>query len=410
MATDKNTLKNWFKTGLKPLQAHFWAWLDSYWHKDEKIPMQNIEGIDTALENKAETTAVDAKANADASGLGNENIAKWKEALGVGELPENIATIDQNGALGNVHTKEQITELLENSGKNIGNSDMKVPEGVERVLDLTNAKMLFKGLENKKGDASFNRRLKANERGELVYTDDADINVYMPENVSVSGMGNQTITVNHIYPNTIPDRAPILEGIQELMGQFKNLQFKPFVAEDFTINNLEDGDTSPRSVFANGAVRLQNNPQNKNRGEVFTNAISRVFPHNKQWAIKLNIQYSAYHEADAFVGLTQDSNPNNLFATGMIGVALWSTWSENWSGLSNTVNMKVWDSELNLIITHANNIIYACTTNNKGETRTKVIGNFDENGDYRILARLSRVNASRSGLKTTISGAYWIEE
>ena len=83
MATDKNTLKNWFKTGLKPLQAHFWAWLDSYWHKDEKIPMDNIDGMDTVLENKAETTAVDAKANADATGLAEEQIAKWQKALGI---------------------------------------------------------------------------------------------------------------------------------------------------------------------------------------------------------------------------------------------------------------------------------------------------------------------------------------
>lgn len=408
MATDKNTLKNWFKTGLKPLQAHFWAWLDSYWHKDEKIPMQNIEGIDTALENKAETTAVDAKANADASGLGDENVAKWKEVLGVGELPENIATIDQNGALGNVHTKEQITELLENSGKNIGNSDMKVPEGVERVLDLTNAKMLFKGLENKKGDASFNRRLKANERGELVYTDDADINVYMPENVSVSGMGNQTITVNHIYPNTIPDRAPILEGIQELMGQFKNLQFKPFVAEDFTINNLEDGNISPTSVFDNGGIRLQNNIGNKARDMVYTNAVSRAFPHDKQWAIKLNIQYLSSHESKASVGLTQTSNPNSLSASLILGVSIWNTWSEVWGRL-NTTNVRIYDNDVFLIIAHANNIICASIANNKGDVRTQVVGNYDENGDYRILAKLDKVVSSRDQ-KILMGGEYWIEE
>lgn len=408
MATDKNTLKNWFKTGLKPLQTHFWAWLDSYWHKDEKIPMQNIEGIDTALENKAETTAVDTKANADASGLSEENKVAWKEALGVGELPENIATIDQNGALGNVHTKEQITELLENSGKNIGNSDMKVPEGVERVLDLTNAKMLFKGLENKKGDASFNRRLKANERGELVYTDDADINVYMPENVSVSGMGNQTITVNHIYPNTIPDRAPILEGIQELMGQFKNLQFKPFVAEDFTINNLEDGNISPTSVFDNGGIRLQNNIGNKARDMVYTNAVSRAFPHDKQWAIKLNIQYLSSHESKASVGLTQTSNPNSLSASLILGVSIWNTWSEVWGRL-NTTNVRIYDNDVFLIIAHANNIICASIANNKGDVRTQVVGNYDENGDYRILAKLDKVVSSRDQ-KILMGGEYWIEE
>ncbi|MGL4956567.1 MAG: hypothetical protein ACRC9X_05260 [Bacteroidales bacterium] len=36
-------LKEWFVRGAKPLQAHFHAWLDSYWHKEEKIPFSAIE-------------------------------------------------------------------------------------------------------------------------------------------------------------------------------------------------------------------------------------------------------------------------------------------------------------------------------------------------------------------------------
>jgi hypothetical protein len=52
MATDKITLKNWFKTGLTPLQAQFHAWIDSYWHKDEKIPITAIEDIEDILDGK----------------------------------------------------------------------------------------------------------------------------------------------------------------------------------------------------------------------------------------------------------------------------------------------------------------------------------------------------------------------
>jgi hypothetical protein len=29
-----NTLKNWFRTGLKPTQSQFRDWLDSFFHKD----------------------------------------------------------------------------------------------------------------------------------------------------------------------------------------------------------------------------------------------------------------------------------------------------------------------------------------------------------------------------------------
>lgn len=39
---DRNTLKNWFKTGLKPLQSQFWDWLDSFVHKDDNISSDKI--------------------------------------------------------------------------------------------------------------------------------------------------------------------------------------------------------------------------------------------------------------------------------------------------------------------------------------------------------------------------------
>ena len=39
------TIKNWFKTGLKPTQEQFWATWDSFFHKDDKIPIAQIDGI-----------------------------------------------------------------------------------------------------------------------------------------------------------------------------------------------------------------------------------------------------------------------------------------------------------------------------------------------------------------------------
>ena len=51
--TPKKTLKKWFSNFMKPAQEHFAAWIDSYWHKDEQIPMKNIEGLSRAIENTA---------------------------------------------------------------------------------------------------------------------------------------------------------------------------------------------------------------------------------------------------------------------------------------------------------------------------------------------------------------------
>jgi len=47
------TLKQWFSNLKKPTQEQFWAWLDSFWHKSEKIPMASVEGLDKLVEGTA---------------------------------------------------------------------------------------------------------------------------------------------------------------------------------------------------------------------------------------------------------------------------------------------------------------------------------------------------------------------
>lgn len=54
MATNINTIKNWFRTGLKPTQAQFWAFFESYWHKDETIPQSSISNLTNVLNAKLE--------------------------------------------------------------------------------------------------------------------------------------------------------------------------------------------------------------------------------------------------------------------------------------------------------------------------------------------------------------------
>lgn len=58
--TTLTTLKNWFKNGLKPDQAQFWAWMDSYWHKHEAIPSGSIDGLQQLLDAKADKTSASA--------------------------------------------------------------------------------------------------------------------------------------------------------------------------------------------------------------------------------------------------------------------------------------------------------------------------------------------------------------
>lgn len=45
----RELLKQWFRKGLKPLEIHFHALIDSFWHKEDAIPMSSIDGLNEAL-------------------------------------------------------------------------------------------------------------------------------------------------------------------------------------------------------------------------------------------------------------------------------------------------------------------------------------------------------------------------
>jgi ribosomal protein L7/L12 len=68
MATvDRNTLKQWFVRGARPTAEQFAAWIDSFFHKSENVPATSVEGLQDALNDKA-----DKKALATVSGLVQE--------------------------------------------------------------------------------------------------------------------------------------------------------------------------------------------------------------------------------------------------------------------------------------------------------------------------------------------------
>ncbi len=49
MPLDHNLVKTWFVSRAKPFATHFFQWIDACWFKGEKIPVADIEGLDTYL-------------------------------------------------------------------------------------------------------------------------------------------------------------------------------------------------------------------------------------------------------------------------------------------------------------------------------------------------------------------------
>lgn len=69
-----STIKNWFKTGLRPTEQQFSDTWDSFFHKNDKVPIAQVEGIDAVF--TAINAATQAVANAKIVAVGQITVYK----------------------------------------------------------------------------------------------------------------------------------------------------------------------------------------------------------------------------------------------------------------------------------------------------------------------------------------------
>ncbi len=289
--TEKNILQNWFVTGAKPTQEQFWAWQESYWHKSEGIPTEKILGLSEVLANKADVEILQHKANLDTSNLTNEHVLAWKEKLGVGEFPTNIATIDEGNKQGNTYTKTKIDELLENSGKNIANTDLVIPAGVVRTLNVEGAKLQISGLANKKLDASFNNKIVVNGRGELAISDNVEYTMNVPSNISLN------LNVNYTgLTATPPNPTQLEEKVRTLIERLKDVEYIPLLGRNWQ-ENFRDNTIAVREseyineVSENGWVNMKviENTAQPIGVSITKRTCDVELPTNKDWLVRFDI-------------------------------------------------------------------------------------------------------------------------
>lgn len=181
MATPINTIYSWFETGDFPTQAQFQASWSSFWHKDEAIPMTNISGLSDQFGKFVLVSTFNAHLNdqnahpyfakKDASNLTPTNVNNWKAKLGVGDLPENIATYDYD-LHNHVMMKDGTTKEATDLGKNIANSSLTSVTGAGMTLgapytwSTANQPFSITGLPDKSADVTFDRIRVQNSLGQ----------------------------------------------------------------------------------------------------------------------------------------------------------------------------------------------------------------------------------------------------
>ncbi|WP_159476589.1 hypothetical protein [Chryseobacterium sp. 18068] len=153
MSIPLDTIYSYFETGDFPTQEEFKESWSSFWHKDEPVPANKIAGLDSLLQNKVDKNKYelhleDANAHAsilakrDASNLNSDNVKSWKTKLEVGNLPANLATVDDYDELGNisgfgnVFTKDQSNDIFMSYGDYTDNNGNILAEKIE-ALGLT---------------------------------------------------------------------------------------------------------------------------------------------------------------------------------------------------------------------------------------------------------------------------------
>ena len=147
---DLTTIKNWFKTGLKPTQTQFWAWMDSFWHKDEQIPQSAVQNLIATLNAKAEASQfnghkTDPNAHSDLFALKEDKIQKG--------VPNGYAPLNEFGKILSDYLVI-VDDLITGGERNMLSakqglvlksliSDLKKLSGFEDlVLDVTSGKLL----------------------------------------------------------------------------------------------------------------------------------------------------------------------------------------------------------------------------------------------------------------------------
>lgn len=131
-----NTIKKWFKTSSKPSQDQFWDTWDSFRHKYEKVPIKDIEELETTLDTKAEKSQLGNHKNDQIAhaGLFSGKEDKYQKGVAGGYVP-----LDEFSKIAH-----QYLNLVNNLTAGGENSILSAEQGVVLQNQIDNINRLLK--------------------------------------------------------------------------------------------------------------------------------------------------------------------------------------------------------------------------------------------------------------------------
>ncbi|WP_394265197.1 hypothetical protein [Bergeyella zoohelcum] len=222
----------------------------------------------------------------------------------------------------NIQNKPNFSEVFAVAGKNIGNSNLKIPQGQIRELDVTGAKFRIKGLQDKSADASVNLKLMQDAEGNIYVSDKEDIAFNFPNNFSA------TLTINHIYPYQVPDRPAFADDLKRVLEGYRSYEFTHITQSDWVLKTKENRGLSSQYLRNDGSVVLNGGDKEfydyPTEEEIVTlTAPNVVLPRDRDWILKVKCNIKdIYHGGKSRIGVAQGNTPVNI---GIIGGRYGST-------------------------------------------------------------------------------------
>jgi|GEM_PF-1981737 len=235
-----NTIKNWFKTSLKPSQQQFWDTWDSFRHKYEKVPVNDVEGIDELLNTKADKTSLNEHLN-DKNAHAPQINTDWNSESGFSQLlnkPE-FKTINGKSVLGDgdITIEEGGLQNLDQTLANGNETDQTALFKGSEDQDIFENTIKGKQIEIKHSNLNLPDKIETlslkSDLIEIAKLNTGETTALFAEGIGFGNSNSNHYSVLGMNPNTTANYSNVLMPFFSEEGQTKTLA----TTEDFkTIN------------------------------------------------------------------------------------------------------------------------------------------------------------------------------